>query len=142
MYPQPQYREMGKGAIPSRGKIQKITLEWQTEQLGSVDSVVARVKGKHHDGDVISWAALYAVKSGGTASSFVLCGGKGFSFWHKKAEKPHHHSKDTKEKSVQKIQKKNCTKEKAVCKETPESEKNNDYIFKEEFTCTTKSPIT
>lgn len=52
MYPQPWYREMGKGGIPSIGKIQKITPEWQTEQLRSVDSVVARVKGKHHDGDV------------------------------------------------------------------------------------------
>lgn len=52
MYPQPERREMGKGAIPSLGKIQKITPEWQTEQLRSVDSVVARVKGKHHDGDV------------------------------------------------------------------------------------------
>ncbi len=128
MYPQPQYREMGKGAIPSRGKIQKITPEWQTERLGSVDSVVARVKGKHHDGDVISWAALYAVKSGGTASSFVLCGGKGFSFWHKKAENPHHHSKGTKEKSVQKIQKKNCTKEKSARKH-PNLEKNLLHFY-------------
>lgn len=74
MYPQPKRREMGKGGIPFLGKIQKITPEWQTEQLRSVDSVVARVKGKHHDGDVISWAAFYAVKSGGTASFFVLCG--------------------------------------------------------------------
>ena len=52
MYPQPWYREMGKGGIPSIGKIQKITPEWQTEQLPSVDSAVARVKGKHHGGDV------------------------------------------------------------------------------------------
>ena len=52
MYPQPEHREMGKGAIPSLGKMQKITPEWQTEQLRSVGSVVARVKGKHHDGDV------------------------------------------------------------------------------------------
>ena len=38
----------------------------------SVDSAVARVKGKHHDGDVLSWTVYYAVKSGGTASSLVL----------------------------------------------------------------------
>jgi len=40
----------------------------------SVDSAVARVKGKHHDGDVLSWTVYYAVKSGGTANPFVLCG--------------------------------------------------------------------
>ena len=44
----------------------------------SVDSAVARVKGKHHDGDVLSWMAYYAIKSGGTANLFVLCGWKGF----------------------------------------------------------------
>ena len=38
----------------------------------SVGSAVARVKGKHHDGDVLSWTVYYAVKSGGTASSLVL----------------------------------------------------------------------
>ena len=40
----------------------------------SVDSAVPRVKGKHHDGDVLSWMAYYAIKSGGTANPFVLCG--------------------------------------------------------------------
>lgn len=59
MYPQPERREMGKGAIPSLGKIQKITPEWQTEQLRSVDSVVARVKGKHHDGDVSKLGGVF-----------------------------------------------------------------------------------
>ena len=55
MYPQPGPREPGKGGNPTSGKIQKITPEWQTEQFRSVDSAVARVKGKHHDGDVLSW---------------------------------------------------------------------------------------
>ena len=55
MYPQPGSREPGKGGNPTSGKIQKITPEWQTEQFRSVDSAVARVKGKHHDGDVLSW---------------------------------------------------------------------------------------
>lgn len=94
MYPQPERREMGKGAIPSLGKIQKITPEWQTEQLRSVDSVVARVKGKHHDGDVskldgvfcrqIRWYRelfrpvwrkefflVFRIKSGKTAPSYI-----------------------------------------------------------------------
>ena len=61
-------------------KILKITPEWQTEQNPSVDSAVARVKGKHHDGDVLSWMAYYAVKSGGTASSLVLLGDEGFFY--------------------------------------------------------------
>lgn len=46
----------------------------------SVDSAVARVKGKHHDGDVLSWTVYYAVKSGGTASSLVLLGDEGFFY--------------------------------------------------------------
>ena len=57
----------------------------------SVDSAVARVKGKHHDGDVLSWMAFYAVKSGGTANLFVLCGWKGFFNIKNTAAKPHHH---------------------------------------------------
>ena len=72
MYPQPGSREPGKGGNPTSGKIQKITPEWQTEQFRSVDSAVARVKGKHHDGDVIKGTVYYAVNSGGTASSLVL----------------------------------------------------------------------
>ena len=83
-------------------KIKKITPEWQTEQKPSVDSAVARVKGKHHDGDVLSWMACYAVKSGGTASSLVLLDVEGFFYTQKtRAEKPHHHNyksnKSTKE---------------------------------------------
>ena len=46
----------------------------------SVDSAVARVKGKHHDGDVLIWMAYYAIKSGGTASSLVLLGDEGFFY--------------------------------------------------------------
>lgn len=57
----------------------------------SVDSAVARVKGKHHDGDVLSWMAYYAVKSGGTASSLVLLGDEDFFYTKNKTEKPHHH---------------------------------------------------
>ena len=75
MYPQTGPRESGNGENPTSGKIQNITPEWQTEQKiskNSVDSAVARVKGKHHDGDVLSWMAFDAVKSGGTASSLVL----------------------------------------------------------------------
>ena len=90
MCPQPDPREPENGVNPASGKIQNITPEWQTEQKTSVDSAVARVKGKHHDGDVLSWTA-FAVKSGGTANLFVLCGWKGFSFYKIKAEKPHHH---------------------------------------------------
>ena len=74
----------GNGGTPVSEKIQKITPEWQTEQNCSVDSAVARVKGKHHDGDVLSWMAYYAVKSGGTANLFVLCGWKGFSYIYKR----------------------------------------------------------
>lgn len=59
MYPQPKPRERGIGAIPSLEKIQKITPEWQTERLCSVDSVVSRVKGAHHDGDVVSWTVFF-----------------------------------------------------------------------------------
>ena len=92
MYPQTDPRESGIGENPMSGKMQNITPEWQTERKPSVDSAVARVKGKHHDGDVLSWMAYFAVKSGGTANLFVLCGWKGFSFSPKtKAEKPHHH---------------------------------------------------
>ena len=90
MCPQPDPREPENGVNPASGKIQNITPEWQTEQKTLVDSAVARVKGKHHDGDVLSWTA-FAVKSGGTANLFVLCGWKGFSFYKIKAEKPHHH---------------------------------------------------
>lgn len=59
MYPQPKPRERGIGAIPSLEKIQKITPEWQTERLCSVDSVVSCVKGAHHDGDVVSWTVFF-----------------------------------------------------------------------------------
>ena len=45
-----------------------------------VDSAVARVKGKHHDGDVLSWMAYYAIKSGGTASSLVLLDDEDFFY--------------------------------------------------------------
>ena len=104
MCPQTDPREPENGVNPASGKIQNITPEWQTEQKTSVDSAVARVKGKHHDGDVLSWTA-FAVKSGGTANLFVLCGWKGFSFFIKtKAEKPHHHI------FIQKKRQK-CTKE-------------------------------
>ena len=71
-------QRVGNGGTPMSEKILKITPEWQTEQNPSVDSAVARVKGKHHDGDVLSWTVYYAVKSGGTANLFVLCGWKGF----------------------------------------------------------------
>ncbi len=52
MYPQLACRESGSGGNPMTRKIQKITPEWQTEPFfRSVGSAVARVKGKHHDGD-------------------------------------------------------------------------------------------
>ena len=57
----------------------------------SVDSAVARVKGKHHDGDVLSWMAYYAIKSGGTASSLVLLDAEDFFYIKITAAKPHHH---------------------------------------------------
>ena len=67
----------------------------------SVDSAVARVKGKHHDGDVLSWTVYYAVKSGGTANLFVLCGWKGF-FNRKKQKRKDRTIIITKEKIIQK----------------------------------------
>ena len=52
MYPQLACRESGPGGSPMTRKIQKITPEWQSEPFFcSVGSAVARVKGKHHDGD-------------------------------------------------------------------------------------------
>ena len=85
----------------------------------SVDSAVARVKGKHHDGDVLSWMAYYAVKSGGTASSLVLLDDEDF-FYTK------NHSGKTAPSYLQKIKK-------------TEVKPN---LFKEEFKCITKFPIT
>ena len=79
MCPQPDPREPENGVNPASGKIQNITPEWPTEQKTSVDSAVARVKGKHHDGDVLSWTA-FAVKSGGTASSLVLLDDEDFFY--------------------------------------------------------------
>lgn len=53
MYPQLACRESGAWWEPMTRKIQKITPEWQSEPFFcSVGSAVARVKGKHHDGDV------------------------------------------------------------------------------------------
>ena len=104
MYPQTDPRESEIGENPMSGKMQNITPEWQTERKSSVDSAVARVKGKHHDGDVLSWTA-FAVKSGGTANLFVLCGWKGFSFYKNKSGKTAPSYLHTKEKT------KKCTKE-------------------------------
>ena len=95
-------QRVGNGVTPMSEKILKITPEWQTEQNPSVDSAVARVKGKHHDGDVLSWMAYYAIKSGGTANLFVLCGWKGFFNIRHKSGKSHHHN----------YRRKNHTKEK------------------------------
>ena len=58
MYPQTDPREPGTGESPASGKMQNITPEWQTERKTSVDSAVARVKGKHHDGGALRWAAF------------------------------------------------------------------------------------
>lgn len=75
----------------------------------SVDSAVARVKGKHHDGDVLSWMAFYAIKSGGTAKPFRPVWMNGlFFFYSKKAEMTapsylQKRCKSTKEKQKQKI---------------------------------------
>lgn len=74
----------------------------------SVDSAVARVKGEHHDGDVLSWMALYAIKSGGTASPLVLLDERAFlylknakitapSYLQKKNQKYKRKNKHTKE---------------------------------------------
>ena len=73
----------------------------------SVDSAVARVKGKHHDGDVIKGTVYYAVNSGGTASSLVLSDVRAF-FISKNSGKTapsylQKRCKSTKEKQKQKI---------------------------------------
>lgn len=128
MYPQPERREMGKGAIPSLGKIQKITPEWQTEQLRSVDSVVARVKGKHHDGDVSKLDGVFCRQIRWYREPFRPVWMKG-SFFYQHKKRKNRTIIHTKEKQEQN------TKEHSILKSI-------NYHFKEEFKCTTKSPIT
>ncbi len=119
---------MGKGAIPSLGKIQKITPEWQTEQLRSVDSVVARVKGKHHDGDVSKLGGVFCRQIRWYRELLRPVWMKGlFSFQNKKRKnRTIIHTKEKQEQN---------TKEHSILKSIY-------YHFKEEFKCTTKSPIT
>lgn len=133
MYPQPGPREPGKGGNPTSGKIQKITPEWQTEQFRSVDSAVARVKGKHHDGDVLSWTVNLCRQIRWYREPVRPVWMKGFFFFYsKKAERPHHHIYERKRHTKDKT--------KQATKEIPILEKY--HYFKEEFKCTTKSPIT
>lgn len=80
----------------------------------SVDSAVARVKGEHHDGDVLSWMALYAIKSGGTASPLVLLDERAFLYLK--------NAKITAPSYLQKKNKKN-TKEKNKQKKTSKTQK-------------------
>lgn len=103
----------------------------------SVDSAVARVKGEHHDGDVLSWMALYAIKSGGTASPLVLLDERAFLYLkNAKITAPSYlqkkNKKNTKEKTNKRKQAKHKRKQKS----------KNHHSFKEELKCTTKSPIT
>lgn len=176
MYPQPERREMGKGAIPSLGKIQKITPEWQTEQLRSVDSVVARVKGKHHDGDVSKLGGVFmpsnqvvprALSSCVDERAFLLKGGESkawISFqtlaylkrYHDLfAEQRYRKSKGFEAPPTFLISKQKWknrtiihTKEKIYKRKNRQNTKEHlilksiYYHFKEEFKCTTKSPIT
>ena len=85
MYPQTDPRESGIGENPMSGKMQNITPEWQTEQKFSVDSAVARVKGKHHDGDVIKGTAILCRQFRWYRELSRPVGREGFSFY-KKAE--------------------------------------------------------
>ena len=128
MYPQADPREPEIGGNPASEKIRKITPEWQTEQFLSVDSAVARVKGKHHDGDVSSWMAILCRQIRWYREPFRPVWMIGlFSFYDKKAAETapsyfyRKKQKNTKDKK---------TKSKII------------ILLRRNSKCTTKSPIT
>ena len=62
-------------------KIQKITPEWQSEPFFcSVGSAVARVKGKHHDGDVAKLGGILCRQFRWYRELFRPVGMKGFFY--------------------------------------------------------------
>lgn len=87
MYPQLACRELGLGANPMTRKIQKITPEWQSEPFFcSVGSAVARVKGKHHDGDAAKLGGLLCRQFRWYRELFRPVGMKGFFYLQKSEE--------------------------------------------------------
>lgn len=95
MYPQLACRESGAWWEPDDRKIQKITPEWQSEPFFcSVGSAVARVKGKHHDGDAAKLGGILCRQFRWYRELFRPVGMKGIFFIltiSEKQEKPHHH---------------------------------------------------
>ena len=68
-------------------KIQKITPEWQSEPFFcSVGSAVARVKGKHHDGDVNKLGGILCRQYRWYCELFRPVGMKGFFYLQKSEE--------------------------------------------------------
>ena len=71
----------GLGGSPMTRKIQKITPEWQSEPFFcSVGSAVARVKGKHHDGDVAKLGGILCRQFRWYRELFRPVGMKGFFY--------------------------------------------------------------
>ena len=71
----------GLGGSPMTRKIQKITPEWQSEPFFcSVGSAVARVKGKHHDGDVNKLGGILCRQFRWYRELFRPVGMKGFFY--------------------------------------------------------------
>lgn len=71
----------GLGGNPMTRKIQKITPEWQSEPFFcSVGSAVARVKGKHHDGDVAKLGGILCRQFRWYRELFRPVGMKGFFY--------------------------------------------------------------
>ena len=85
-------RESGNGESPMPEGMQKITPEWQTEQFPSVDSAVARVKGKHHDGDVLSGRYILPSNQVVPRALSSCVEERAFLVFSKEAGIPHHHS--------------------------------------------------
>ena len=68
-------------------KIQKITPEWQSEPFFcSVGSAVARVKGKHHDGDAAKLGGILCRQFRWYRELFRPVGMKGFFYLQKSEE--------------------------------------------------------
>ena len=77
----------GLGGSPMTRKIQKITPEWQSEPFFcSVGSAVARVKGKHHDGDVNKLGGILCRQFRWYRELFRPVGMKGFFYLQKSEE--------------------------------------------------------
>ena len=77
----------GLGGNPMTRKIQKITPEWQSEPFFcSVGSAVARVKGKHHDGDAAKLGGILCRQFRWYRELFRPVGMKGFFYLQKSEE--------------------------------------------------------